>query len=91
MGFRAFKNALDIIITVSHQGGGKTLTERKEREKRQLSHLTAWTTPNCCYSRHILLDELGIEGQEALLSASVLMVGAGGLGSSAGLYLERRR
>ena len=39
------------------------------------------------YSRHILLDELGIEGQEALLSASVLMVGAGGLGSSAGLYL----
>ena len=26
------------------------------------------------YSRHILLDELGIEGQEALLSASVLMV-----------------
>lgn len=39
------------------------------------------------YSRHILLDELGIEGQERLLSAKVLMVGAGGLGSSAGLFL----
>ncbi len=39
------------------------------------------------YARHILLDELGIEGQEALLSARVLMVGAGGLGSAAGLYL----
>lgn len=39
------------------------------------------------YSRHILLDELGIEGQQALLSARVLMVGAGGLGCSAGLYL----
>ncbi len=39
------------------------------------------------YSRHILLDDLGIEGQEALLAARVLMVGAGGLGSSAGLYL----
>ncbi len=39
------------------------------------------------YSRHILLDELGIEGQESLLHAKVLMVGAGGLGSSAGLYL----
>ena len=39
------------------------------------------------YSRHILLDEIGIEGQEALLSARVLMVGAGGLGSAAGLYL----
>lgn len=39
------------------------------------------------YSRHILLDDLGIEGQEALLAAKVLMVGAGGLGSSAGLFL----
>ncbi|MDZ4163165.1 MAG: molybdopterin-synthase adenylyltransferase MoeB [Burkholderiales bacterium] len=39
------------------------------------------------YSRHILLDELGIEGQERLLGARVLMVGAGGLGSAAGLYL----
>ncbi|MFY7904803.1 MAG: HesA/MoeB/ThiF family protein, partial [Burkholderiaceae bacterium] len=39
------------------------------------------------YSRHILLDDLGIEGQEALLAARVLMVGAGGLGSSAGLFL----
>jgi len=39
------------------------------------------------YSRHILLDDLGIEGQEALLAAKVLMIGAGGLGSSAGLFL----
>ena len=39
------------------------------------------------YSRHILLDELGIEGQQALLSTRILMVGAGGLGSAAGLYL----
>jgi molybdopterin/thiamine biosynthesis adenylyltransferase len=39
------------------------------------------------YSRHILLDDLGIEGQERLLNARVLMIGAGGLGSSAGLFL----
>ena len=39
------------------------------------------------YSRHVLLDELGIEGQERLLQSHVLMVGAGGLGSSAGLFL----
>jgi molybdopterin/thiamine biosynthesis adenylyltransferase len=39
------------------------------------------------YSRHILLEELGIEGQTQLLAARVLMVGAGGLGSSAGLFL----
>lgn len=39
------------------------------------------------YSRHILLDEIGIEGQENLLASHVLIVGAGGLGSPAALYL----
>lgn len=39
------------------------------------------------YSRHILLDEIGVEGQNALLSAHVLIVGAGGLGSPVALYL----
>jgi molybdopterin/thiamine biosynthesis adenylyltransferase len=39
------------------------------------------------YSRHILLDEVGIEGQEKLLKAHVLIVGAGGLGSPVALYL----
>lgn len=39
------------------------------------------------YSRHILLDEIGIEGQQKLLNAHVLVVGAGGLGSPAALYL----
>ena len=39
------------------------------------------------YSRHILLPEIGIEGQEALLAARVLIIGAGGLGSPAALYL----
>lgn len=39
------------------------------------------------YSRHILLDELGIEGQEKLLNARALVIGAGGLGSPVALYL----
>jgi molybdopterin-synthase adenylyltransferase len=39
------------------------------------------------YSRHILLPEIGVEGQEKLLAASALVVGAGGLGSPAALYL----
>ncbi|MDR0674197.1 MAG: molybdopterin-synthase adenylyltransferase MoeB [Zoogloeaceae bacterium] len=39
------------------------------------------------YSRHILLDDLGIAGQERLMNASALVVGAGGLGSPAALYL----
>ena len=39
------------------------------------------------YSRHLLLDELGIEGQRRLLAAHALVIGAGGLGSPAALYL----
>jgi len=39
------------------------------------------------YSRHLLLDEIGVEGQERILSAHALIVGAGGLGSPAALYL----
>jgi molybdopterin/thiamine biosynthesis adenylyltransferase len=39
------------------------------------------------YSRHILLDEIGIEGQQRLLAARALVIGAGGLGSPAAFYL----
>ena len=39
------------------------------------------------YSRHILLDEVGIEGQQRLVDSHVLVVGAGGLGSPVALYL----
>lgn len=39
------------------------------------------------YSRHILLDDIGIEGQNKLLASHALIVGAGGLGSPAALYL----
>lgn len=39
------------------------------------------------YSRHLLLDEIGIEGQQRLLDARALVIGAGGLGSPVALYL----
>ncbi|MFQ5444969.1 MAG: ThiF family adenylyltransferase, partial [Nitrospinales bacterium] len=38
------------------------------------------------YSRHLLLPEVGVGGQEKLCNASVLCIGTGGLGSPLGLY-----
>jgi len=53
-----------------------------------------WTTPRTLspeqrnrYQRHLLLPEVGDEGQQKLLDARVLLLGAGGLGSPAALYL----
>jgi len=39
------------------------------------------------YSRHIILKEIGVKGQKKLLNAKVLIIGAGGLGAPAALYL----
>lgn len=39
------------------------------------------------YSRHILLPQIGVEGQEAIVNARALVIGAGGLGSPAAYYL----
>ncbi len=39
------------------------------------------------YSRHILLEEIGIDGQQCLLDAKALIIGLGGLGSPAAMYL----
>ncbi|MCD8051430.1 MAG: HesA/MoeB/ThiF family protein [Clostridiales bacterium] len=39
------------------------------------------------YSRHIILKEVGVKGQKKLLNAKVLIIGAGGLGASAAMYL----
>ena len=54
----------------------------------------AWTTPVTLtaeqrnrYKRHLLLPEVGVAGQAKLLGSKVLMLGAGGLGSPAALYL----
>jgi molybdopterin/thiamine biosynthesis adenylyltransferase/rhodanese-related sulfurtransferase len=53
-----------------------------------------WTTPVVLsadqrnrYQRHLLLPEVGVEGQAKLLASKVLMLGAGGLGSPSALYL----
>src|SRR6516162_9583865 len=39
------------------------------------------------YSRHLIMPEVGVEGQKRLKAARILLIGAGGLGSPLGLYL----
>lgn len=71
--------------SVSSLTGG---VERWKREGRQWdTPLTLRSDQRSRYSRHLLLPEVGEAGQSRLLDARVLLVGAGGLGSPAALYL----
>src|SRR5919106_86138 len=68
----ALKDGDEVSITPAVAGGsGLAFTE--EQVKR--------------YSRHLLLSEVGPVGQRKLMNARVLLIGAGGLGSPAALYL----
>ncbi len=76
--------AMGYTDTVSMAGGyrdwsaaGFPTTQDKEMSHEQLDR----------YSRHFMLTEVGERGQAKLLDAKVLLVGAGGLGSPAGVYL----
>ena len=71
--------------TVESMTGGFTLWKDRGYEVDVPRTLTAEQRDR--YSRHLLLDEVGIEGQQKLLDAKVLLLGAGGLGSPTALYL----
>jgi molybdopterin/thiamine biosynthesis adenylyltransferase/rhodanese-related sulfurtransferase len=70
---------------VESMTGGITLWKDRGYDVEQPRSLTAEQRDR--YSRHLLLSEVGTEGQEKLLDAKVLLLGAGGLGSPAALYL----
>jgi molybdopterin/thiamine biosynthesis adenylyltransferase/rhodanese-related sulfurtransferase len=70
---------------VESMTGGFTLWKDRGYEVETPRSLTAEQRER--YSRHLLLDEVGMEGQQKLLDAKVLLLGAGGLGSPAALYL----
>jgi len=70
---------------VESMTGGFTLWKDRGYEVEQPRTLTAEQRER--YSRHLLLPEVGVEGQQKLLDAKVLLLGAGGLGSPAALYL----
>src|SRR5438067_4072313 len=70
---------------VEHMIGGYTLWKDRGYEVEVPRALSAEQRER--YSRHLLLPEVGVEGQQKLLDAKVLLLGAGGLGSPAALYL----
>jgi sulfur-carrier protein adenylyltransferase/sulfurtransferase len=70
---------------VESMTGGFTLWKDRGYEVDMPRTLTAEQRER--YSRHLLLPEVGMEGQTRLLDAKVLLLGAGGLGSPAALYL----
>ena len=70
---------------VESMTGGFTLWKDRGYEVELPRTLTAEQRER--YSRHLLLPEVGMEGQQKLLDAKVLLLGAGGLGSPAALYL----
>ncbi len=56
-----------------------------QKDRDEMSELTQEQYQR--YSRHLILPEVGLEGQKKLLKAKVLLIGAGGLGSPLGIYL----
>jgi sulfur-carrier protein adenylyltransferase/sulfurtransferase len=70
---------------VSSMTGGITLWKDRGYEVQIPRALTREQRER--YSRHLLIPEIGVEGQEKLLDAKVLLLGAGGLGSPTALYL----
>ncbi len=82
----AVKTLLDMGYTdVVSMDGGFNRWKDEGRDWIQPTSLTADQRNR--YSRHLLLPEVGEEGQKKLLGAKVLLLGAGGLGSPAALYL----
>ncbi len=76
------KDGDEILIIPSIAGGNSAAASRSESELPALSN-----EEYARYSRHLILPEVGLEGQRKLKAARVLMVGTGGLGSPLGLYL----
>ena len=70
----------DTISLVPSIAGGATVTAPPEEATLNKDEILR-------YSRHLIIPEVGIEGQQKLKAAKVLLVGAGGLGAPLGLYL----
>jgi molybdopterin/thiamine biosynthesis adenylyltransferase/rhodanese-related sulfurtransferase/molybdopterin converting factor small subunit len=71
------------VLIVPSIAGGSSVAEAKAADELP----TLAPEELARYSRHLILPEVGLEGQRKLKAARVLMIGTGGLGSPLGLYL----
>lgn len=76
------KDGDTLMIVPSIAGGSSTVVESRADDLPTLTNEEYGR-----YSRHLILPEVGLEGQRKLKAARVLMIGTGGLGSPLGLYL----
>ncbi len=76
------KSGNEILIVPSIAGGSVAVEAKSTTDLPNLSN-----DEIARYSRHLILPEVGLEGQRKLKAARVLMIGTGGLGSPLGLYL----
>ena len=76
------KSGGEVLIVPSIAGGNLAAQTKAAEDLPTLS-----TEEYARYSRHLILPEVGLEGQRKLKAARVLMIGTGGLGSPLGLYL----
>src|ERR687883_1513423 len=72
----------DTIMIVPSIAGGAVIESEVDQRLPELSHEEILR-----YSRHLIMPEVGMQGQRRLKAASVLMVGTGGLGAPLGMYL----
>ena len=72
----------DTLLIVPSIAGGSVIAEHAREELPTLD-----ASEYARYGRHLILPEVGLEGQRKLKAAKVLMIGTGGLGSPLGLYL----
>jgi sulfur-carrier protein adenylyltransferase/sulfurtransferase len=77
------KDERSVIPSIAGGAGGVTIEGRST--SKELPELSREEIAR--YSRHLIMPEVGMEGQRRLKAASVLLIGTGGLGSPLGLYL----
>jgi adenylyltransferase/sulfurtransferase len=77
----------DVVSIVPSIAGGTNTVEEEIETKVKENNIHLSNEEILRYSRHLIMPEVGMEGQKKLKAASVIMIGAGGLGSPLGMYL----